>query len=493
MARRFFEILPGASAWITLLGLVFFSWKFPIWVVLFIILFDLFWLLKTIYLFFYLQHSFSKLRKNTAIDWRAKLESEKSGEWEKLWHIVMFPMYKEPYEVVRESFIDLTNTAYPLEKMIVVLATEARGGESSAVIARRIQDEFGSRFGHFLITTHPADLPGEIQGKGSNETWATKEVKEKVIDANRIPYEHVMISVFDIDTRPGNQYFGILSYKFLTVEKPQRSSFQPIPLFTNNVHRVSPFARLIGFTSTFWQLMQQGRPEQLVTFSSHSMPFAALPEIGYWHTDVTSEDSRIFFQCMLHYRGDWKVEPLLYPIYMDAVTGTGFWNALKNLYKQQRRWAWGIENFPYVMEEFWRRKDIPGRVKRFWIWRIFDGFYSWATSSFIIFLFGWLPNILGDDLFHTTVFSYNLPRITGMLVNIASIGIVTSAVLSVFLLPPHMKGFTKKHTALYFLQWILTPVTFIVFGSVPALEAQTRLMIGGKFRLGFWNTPKDVK
>lgn len=491
--RRFFEIIPGLSVWITLLGLVFLSWKLPAWVVIFIILFDLFWLLKTVYLFFYLQQSFSKLRKYTAIDWLLRLKEEKTGEWERIRHLVMFPMYMESYEVVRQSFVDLLKAKYPLEKMIVVLAIEERAGKEAENVANKIKEEFESKFGHFLVTTHPSDIPGEIPGKGSNETWATKRVKEEIIDREQIPYKDIIVSVFDIDTRPGEHYFGILTYRFLTVEKPLRSSFQPIPLFTNNMHHVSAFARLIGFTSTFWQLMQQGRPEQLVTFSSHSMPFEALPEVGYWDTDVTSEDSHIFFQCMLHYKGDWKVEPMFYPIYMDAVTGKNFWVALKNLYKQQRRWAWGIENFPYVMNAFWTRKDIPAKVKRFWTWRIFDGFYSWATSSFIIFLFGWLPNLLGSEAFHASVFSYNLPRITGTLVNIASIGIVTSAVLSVILIPPRMEGFKKRHAVLYFFQWILTPVTFIIFGSVPALDAQTRLMLGGRFRLGFWNTPKDVK
>ena len=35
------------------------------------------------------------------------------------------------------------------------------------------------------------------------------------------------------------------------------------------------------------------------------------------------------------------------------------------------------------------------------------------------------------------------------------------------------------------------PITLIVFGAVPGLEAQTRLMLGGRFRLGFWATPKE--
>ena len=37
---------------------------------------------------------------------------------------------------------------------------------------------------------------------------------------------------------------------------------------------------------------------------------------------------------------------------------------------------------------------------------------------------------------------------------------------------------------------MLMPLTLIIFGAFPGLEAQTRLMLGGRFRLGFWVTPK---
>jgi hypothetical protein len=38
------------------------------------------------------------------------------------------------------------------------------------------------------------------------------------------------------------------------------------------------------------------------------------------------------------------------------------------------------------------------------------------------------------------------------------------------------------------VQWIYTPIIALVFGSLPGIDAQTRLMFGK--HMGFWVTPK---
>jgi hypothetical protein len=72
-------------------------------------------------------------------------------------------------------------------------------------------------------------------------------------------------------------------------------------------------------------------------------------------------------------------------------------------------------------------------------------------------------------------------------------GIASSAILSIALLPPKPLWFRWWHYPLYALQWLLIPITLIIFGAFPGLEAQTRLMFGGRFKLGFWVTPKSRK
>ncbi|MDD5547737.1 MAG: glycosyltransferase family 2 protein [Candidatus Pacebacteria bacterium] len=489
--RRFFEMLPGFLAWGTLILAGFLSWKEPVWVAFFIILFDTYWFFRTVYLTIILRYSFSKMRQNMKINWMEKIEQLGRSDWKNIHHLIILPMYKEPHEVIWDSFKSLEKCNYDKSKFILVLATEERAGSEPLEAAERIKKEFSGHFEQIFITKHPSGLPGEIPGKGSNETWSIQEIKKEFIDKANIPYENILVSIFDVDTQVYPEYFACLTYNFLTCKNPQRSSFQPIPVFANNFDQVSPFARLVSFQSTFWQMMRQVQPERLTTFSSHSMPFKALVEIGYWQKDIVSEDSRIFWQCYLHYNGNWEVIPLLYPISMDANAAPTLLKNLVNIYRQQRRWAHGAENTSYILTGFFKNKFIPIKKKLYWAFELLEGNHSWATSSLIIATLGWLPTLIGSNDFNVTVLSYKLPQITSTIMTIATFGLINSAILSLILLSFHFQKIKIKNYILYLLEWILTPVTLVIFGAIPALEAQTRLMIGGKYKLGFWVTPKD--
>lgn len=448
-----------------------------------------------------MRSTFKIMIKNLKINWLHRLEEEYFGRWQEIYHLVVFPMYREPYELVKESFLSLVSANYPKDKFLVVLATEERAGEEAKITAQKIKEEFGSQFFRFLVTNHPANLPGEIPGKGSNESWAVKEAKEQVIDpligSVIKTYDDILVSVFDIDTQIFPDYFGRLTYVFLGAVNRQRAVYQPIPLFINNIYQTPALGRVVAFSATFWQMIQQSRPERLTTFSSQSIPFRVLLDIGFWHKDIVSEDSRIFWQGYLRYHGDFRVEPLFYPVSMDANVAPTFWRTMKNIYLQQRRWGWGCENIPYMFcgrgdkkEGFLYDSKIPFRKKLFWGFNVIEGFHSWATNSLIIFTLGWLPVALGGEEFNYSLLSYNLPQVTRFIMFLAMIGVVSSAVLSFFLLPQKPAWFKFKHKLFYIFQWLLMPLTLIIFGCLPALEAQTRLALGGKFRLGFWVTPK---
>lgn len=487
---RLFEIFPGFLSWFTLVGSFVFSWLFPAAVAIFIIIFDVFWLLKISYLSFHQTASFRQMQKNLKTNWLEKLNHLAPGSWKDIYQLIILPMYKERPEIVRESCKSLVDSNYPKNRMIVVLAIEERGGKEAQKVAQEIEKEFSKKFFRFLITRHPKDIPGEISGKGANVAWAVKEINKKIIEPLKIPEENIIASIFDIDTRPELQYFTCLTYHYLTNENRLKSSYQPIPVYNNNIWQASAFSRVIATSSTFWQMMQQERKEQLVTYSSHSMPFKTLKEVGY-PSNVVSDDSRIFWKSYLFYDSQYRTVPLYYPVSMDAVLAKDFFRTVINQYKQQRRWAWGAENIPYLLFGFLKNKNVPLSEKIRHSFIMIEGFWSWATAALLVFLLGWLPLVFGGEKFNNSLLSYNLPQITSYLMTLAMIGMLVSGIISFLLLPPKPKGYSKWKNLTMVLQWLLLPITLIGFGVFPALEAQTRLIFNKP--LGFWVTEKSRK
>ncbi len=179
---------------------------------------------------------------------------------------------------------------------------------------------------------------------------------------------------------------------------------------------------------------------------------------------------------------------------MDAVLGKNTFLTMINQYKQQRRWAWGVENVPYVFFNLFfspAAKKISLREKLFHVGTMLEGFWSWATAALLTFGLAWLPLFLGGQNFGTTLLSYNLPRFTSVIMTMAMAGMMISAIISMLLLPPRPKNYGRWRHFSMFLQWLLLPVTLIVFGAFPALESQTRMIINKP--LGFWITEKGGK
>jgi hypothetical protein len=495
---RIFEILPGFLSWATLFLAIFLSWFKPLWVAIFIIAFVIFWLLRTIYYSLHLRAGYRKMKEYKNINWFKKLNQLPVTRyqlpvesWRQIFHLIVFPMYKEPLEIIKDSFQALVNTDYSKDKMIVVLACEKRASETIKETVSIIEKEFGPKFFKFLVTFHPKDIPGEIAGKSSNETWAVKKVKELIIDPRKIPYQNIIFSSLDADTKVFPKYFSCLTYHYLTTEKPTRTSFQPTPLFINNIWQAPGISRVFSFFSAFWHIINQQRPEKLITFSSHSMSFKALVDVGFKQTNVVSDDSRIFWQCFLKFDGEYKVQPIFYPVSMDANVSKNLLRTLINIYKQQRRWAYGVGDIPYFLFGFLKNKKIPISKKISLGFELIEGHWSWATASILIFLLGWLPLILGGERFNQTLLSYNLPLITRNILTFSMIGLIFSIYFSLNLLPPESIEYGKIKYFLFAFQWFWIPLTMIIFVSLPALDAQTRLMLARY--MGFWPTEKFRK
>lgn len=487
---RFFEILPGVISLGTLLGVLVLSRLFPAQISIFIICFCFYYLFRIVYFSVHQIAGYFMIKGHIKADWMKKLKTIKGKDWKSIYHVVILPTYKEGKELIEESLESLMKADYPKEKIIIVLAIEERAGEWAKQMAKEVQNKYSDKFFKFITTVHPDNISNEIAGKGSNVAYAGTVIKSEVIEGLNIPLENVLISTFDIDTKVYPQYFSCLTYYYLTEKDPERASYQPIPIYNNNIWSAPALTRVVSTSNTFWQMIQQERAEKLTTHSSHAIPARAFFEVGY-PANVVSDDSRIFWKAYLYYDGNYRVVPIYYLLSMDAVMAKGLWKTVINQYKQQRRWGWGCNEIPYIAFAFMNNKKIKFGPKFSHMYTIIDGFWSWATASLLLFGLGWLPILLGGKTFNLTVLSFNLPILTGRIMTISLVGMLISAILGTLLLPPLPKGMSKLKKLSVFVQWIFLPITLIAFGALPALDAQIRLMFG-KY-MGFWVTEKVRK
>jgi len=493
---RFFEILPGFFSLATLLGVILLSWIVPSWIAIFVICFCFYYFFRILYFTLHQLMGYLRVKISMKKNWLKELKKIENHRisWKDIFHIVILPTFKEDRQIIEEGLDALASSDYPKEKIIVVLAIEQKAGKEFEEQAKSIAQKYKSVFFDFIITIHPEGVLGEISGKGSNTAYAGKQVKEKIIDKLKIPYQNILVSTFDVDTKVFPQYFSCLTWHYLTSENPTHASYQPVPVYNNNVWTASIFSRIVSTSNTFWQMIQQENSEKLTTYSSHSTPAEVFFNVEY-PNNVVSDDSRIFWKAYLYYDGDYRVIPIYYLVSMDAVMAKTFTKTIANQYRQQKRWAWGCNEIPYVLFGFINNKKISLVKKVSHFFTILDGFWSWAVAALLLFILGWLPIILGGQKFNLTVLSFNLPILTSRIMTFSMIGMIISAILSTLLLPgfpPTMKWYVKcyKKTTV-FLQWLLLPITLILFGSLPALDAQIRLMLG-KY-MGFWVTEKIRK
>ena len=118
-----------------------------------------------------------------------------------------------------------------------------------------------------------------------------------------------------------------------------------------------------------------------------------------------------------------------------------------------------------------------------------EGFWSLATHPLILFAIGWLPLFVGGGVFNASVLSYNLPFVARGFLTAAMLGLVVSAAISMQLVPNRPKHISAWRHLGIAAQWVLVPITMILFSSIPGLDAQMRLLSGNY--LGFWVTPKS--
>ena len=392
-------------------------------------------------------------------------------------------------DILEPSVRSLTEIEFPLKQIFLIIAYEERGGEQTERNAKQLIEQYGHHFGMAMAIKHPDGIPGEVRGKGGNITHAgrvlTAEIKKRGIDP-----EYVVVTTFDSDHRASKNYFSYLSYLYSTDPNRLHKSYQPIPMFYNNIWDAPAPMRVIATGNSFWVLMETMRPHRLRNFAAHAQSLATLIATDYWSVTTIVEDGHQYWRTYFTFDGDHEVVPIFTPIYQDAVLAASYVKTFRAQFLQLRRWAWGVTDFSFVVRNSIKNKRIPWSNKFPQIVRLFEGHFSWATAPLILTFVAWMPLYLNRQ-FSYQALAHNLPIITSRILTFASVTILITIFISVISLPPKPKRYKKIRFVWMLAQWILLPVTSMGFSAVAAINAQTRLMFGRY--LEFYVTEKATK
>lgn len=510
---RFFEILPGAISYGAIILLFVLSWLDPVAgsIYLFIIISTT--LVKAIGTAYRTVQGYEVMKRAGRVNWhgrmkdledphaafeRARDDDNKSYHFPehlenlkmmaamphdfpdpaRIYHAVIITAYDEGLDVLEPSIEAVKNSTFDNKRIIFALAYEARGGEAMEKNAEQLYQKYKKTFKDFILSKHPADLPGEIVGKGPNLAYAGAKVAEYVKE-NHLPVENVIVTSLDSDNRMHEKYLDAVAYEFVTHPNRQRLSYQPVSIFTNNIWDAPAPTRVIALSNSFFNVISTMRPHSLRNFASHSQPLQALEAMHFWSKRTIVEDGHQYWRSLFFFGGDYSVLPIRIPIYQDAVLGESFWKTVKAQFVQVRRWYYGASDVAYVGTRLFVPKDR--RPVPFWklfpkFCRLLDGHVTLAILAPIVAFGGWVPMIMNPSA-HTMV-GYNLPNIVSVVETFASIGLIVSILVSFRLLPRRPAKYKKGKNLAMIIQWILMPVTSILYQSLAAYYAQTRLMLG---------------
>lgn len=471
---RVLEIAPAALTWTILLLPFILSFAAPGAIAYFIILFNLWWLFRSVYFSYALITAYLRLRRDADKPWMRMLEAS-DLPWRKLLHVVVYPFYNEDEEVLVGSIEAMAATDYPRDRIVLVIAAEERGGPAAETKARMLEARFRDRFAAVLVSMHPDGVVGEVKGKAPNITHAMKRFEAEVLPGFGTDPADVIVHSIDSDSVFHPQHFAHTSHAVLAHARPDHALFQFLPLYHNNAWEVPALTRLVANSTTFWLMLESTRPWRLRCHAVYAMTLTSLRAARYWDNTSIIEDGMQYWRHFLAYSGDMEVVAVYSPVYMDAVLGSSYLGTLKAQYTQLRRWAWGASDLSFVLPAFLRSPEIPRSLRILEIVRLVESHLSWATAPLLLVFLGWLPTL--NHAFLQTTLGYNLVRTAGTLLTLALIGVVVAVAITLLLQPRPKQPLTFGQRISFLAQFVLIPV-MTIFMSIPAIHSQTNLALG---------------
>ena len=474
--KRALEILPGFFSWSLILFPIWGSLIIPKIVAYYVIGFAVYWVYRSFTLAILAISAHFTITASKKFNWLGDLKKTFPKDWHKIHHLVIIPTYKEPLGTLRKTLDSLSNQTYPKKNIHVILACEAREGQSSENKAKQLMTEFKNKFGHFWTTFHP-DIKDEVKGKSANTCWGAKTGKRYLVDQAKIPIEQITVTSEDADARFHQSYFANVTYEFLSSKTPHNHIWQGAVVFYNNIWQVPAPIRVLASVFSVTQMYILKRADRLINFSSYTTSLKHVDEIGYWDTDVIPEDYRLFFKSYFAKHGHFSVKPIFLPVYADAAQANTWIKSFVNQYEQLKRWAWGVSDDAYIIRQYILADKIPFWDKTVRVMKTIEDHFLWPVNWFAITIAAFFPPLL-NETFSRSILGKTLPQATSTLLTASLVSMILIFVIDAINRPPRPQSRRIWSIITQPLEFILLPVVGFFFSALPGIDAHTRLMLG---------------
>lgn len=472
---RFLEILIPAFTW----GII----TMPIWlspfhpaVVSYLILGYLVYFsykaLKNVY-FAVLAYKF--MSDAEKINWKKKVL--KLSNYSQYHHFLVVVTATESLEKLDQTLSHFNQQDFNKKQINVVLAMEEKFKDIAEPKSVILRNKYAHEFASFHVTYHRL-MPGEVQGKASNESYACKQIY-KIIEKKHIDPKHVIMTICDGDSLLPSSYLSYVTYKYILEKEPEYKFFWAPVLLYNNFWNLKLPVRMQTILSSVMRIAFLPQTDDLIQISTYSVSLWLLHSVGYWDVDIIPEDWHLQLQAFFTHGSKVKTVPIYLPIIRDGVYAPETLKAFKSRYTQEMRWAWGVSDVPYAIARAIQATHIPFFVKLKKLLFISEIHLLWPTSFFILTISGWLPPLL-NPAFKRTVLGFLLPQLSSLILTFTSILLVAIVYIDYKLRNKVNIKTSPQKIPLLIIQWYLLPVISFFFSSLPALEAHTRLMLGKK-------------
>jgi len=475
LTYRLLEILPGLFSWNMILFPYWGVFIIPDVVAYFVLLFNIYWFYQSLQIAISATLSHFRIQATMKYDWMTDIKE--FPDWQRVHHVILIATYKEPLHTLERTVKSLADQTLPGENMTVVLAMEAKEDKVERDNKyNSLKKEYGKHFGNFIQTVHSLK-EGEVVGKASNEYYAAKKIKKDLIDTGKIDMDYTTVTSCDADHVYHRKHFANLTYQFLDSPQKYTQFWQPAVMFYNNIWELPAITRVPSTLSSIWNLSQLPRKDRLINGQNYTLSFKLLDEAGYWDPDKIPEDWGIFFKAFFKKQGGVEVDPIYLPLFADAVQSETTFKTLKSQYEQQKRWAWGVSDSPWIIHSYLTVKGIPFWDKTTRLMTLLWQHFMWPVNWFIITIGITIPTII-NPAFGRTTLGFMVPRISSFVLTLSMAFLIVMLVIDRIYKPKRPKYFPVWRAMLMPFEFILMPIAGFVFGALPGIDAHTRLMLG---------------